>query len=123
MVIFNLHWFLLTPAVLSFLVLSLLVFAVIRELLRVARLLANGPPLTTAPVTPWKGIGAAVNQNRPTSRLRPCTKEPQVFGGEANRLFVVVVCIYFDSQIQTGIEPNNMKANMKIIMRMRIQIL
>ena len=25
------------------------------------------------------------------------------------------VCIYFDSQIQTGIEPNNMKENMKII--------
>ena len=30
------------------------------------------------------------------------------------------VCIYFNSQIQTGIEPNNMKANKKIIMRMRI---
>ena len=34
-------------------------------------------------------------------------------------------CLYlfFDSQIQTGIEPNNKNANMKIIMKMRIKIL
>ena len=35
---------------------------------------------------------------------------------------LLFVCIYFDSQIQTGIEPNNLKANMKIIMRMKIKM-